>query len=391
MTIYPKTIMLLGSGELGKEVTIAAKRIGCKVIACDKYPEAPAMQVADIAEVFEMSNEETLLRIIRQYKPDLVVPEIEALAVDALAKLEAEGIKVVPTARATKITMNRDEIRNLASKKLGIKTARFAYASNLDELKKAADPLGWPVFIKPIMSSSGKGQSLVHKKADLEEAWDIAMEGARGSSPRVIIEELINFELEITLLTIVQQNGKTIFCEPIGHEQSNGDYQCSWQPANLNQEQLEEARRIAKSITNNLGGAGLFGVEFFICKDKVIFSELSPRPHDTGLVTLTSQNLNEFELHLRAILGIPIPEIRTISPAATRVLLADKSYKNAAFTGIEESMKEIDTNLLIFGKKTAKKGRRMGITLAKGKTTLEARQKADFAASCIQIIEDKKN
>lgn len=309
MSIYPKILMLLGSGELGKEVAIAGKRIGCKIIACDRYPNAPAMQVADIAETFDMADPIALQKVIRKYKPDLVIPEIEALAVDALKELEDEGIKIIPTARATELTMNRDKIRDLASKELNLPTADYAYASNKEELYKVVSKFNFPLLIKPVMSSSGKGQSLVSESKQLEKAWETAINDSRGVSKKVIIEEYIDFVVEITLLTIKQKEGPTKFCPPIGHEQKNGDYQCSWQPAELKPDQLDEAKAMAKKITDNLGGSGLFGVEFFITKDKVIFSELSPRPHDTGLVTVISQRLNEFELHLRAILGIHIPEI----------------------------------------------------------------------------------
>ena len=333
MTVFPKTVMLLGSGELGKEVVIAAQRLGCRVIACDRYADAPAMQVADLAEVFAMTDADALQAVVRRHQPDVVIPEIEALAVDALQALEDDGIQVIPTARATAVTMNRDRIRDLAADALNLRTARFAYATNLAELRAAADPLGWPVVVKPVMSSSGKGQSVVHSADGLEQAWQTAVSGARGSGERVIVEEFLNFNLEITLLTIRQANGTTLFCPPIGHEQSGGDYQCSWQPAALSAGQLEQAQAMAHTVTDNLGGVGLFGVEFFICGDEVVFSELSPRPHDTGLVTLASQNLSEFELHLRAVLGLPIPAIACEHPGASRVVLADRQLDSVAFQG----------------------------------------------------------
>ena len=387
MNTYPKKLMLLGSGELGKEVAIAAKRIGCYLIACDRYPNAPAMQVSDKSEVFNMNNAIELTKIIEKHSPDIIIPEIEALAVEALKGIEEKGMKVIPNARATEITMNRDLIRNLASSKLKINTAKFAYAENIDELKNAANDIGWPLIIKPVMSSSGKGQSLVKEPEELEKAWASAISGSRGKSNKVIIEEFIIFELEITLLTIRQKNGETLFCDPIGHEQVQGDYQCSWQPAIINKDRLKECQTIAKTITDELGGEGIFGVEFFISNEKVIFSELSPRPHDTGLVTIISQNLNEFELHLRAILNIPIPKIKQEGPSASRVILSNKEIKNIKYTGLEKALKEDQTKILIFGKKDGRKRRRMGVALAQGKDIEEAREKADAAAKCIQILD----
>ena len=392
MNLLPKTIMLLGSGELGKEVVIAAQRLGCKVIACDRYQNAPAMQVADESEVLDMKNETKLTEIIQKRKPDIIIPEIEALATDSLAKIEEQGITVIPNARATKITMNRDKIRNLAADELGIKTAKFLYASSEKELQNCTKTLQLPVIVKPIMSSSGKGQSLVKNQEELKSAWGLALKEARGESSQVIVEEFIDFDLEITLLTIRQENGSTLFCDPIGHEQSNGDYQCSWQPACLTTMQLEECQSMAERITNNLGGVGLFGVEFFIRQDEVIFSELSPRPHDTGLVTVISQNINEFELHLRAVLGLPIPTIKRYEAAASRVILANDSLENIAYIGVEEALKQENTQILIFGKPCAKKGRRMGVALATDKTTSKAQEKADQSAAKIQLInQSQKN
>ncbi len=382
--------MLLGSGELGKEVTIAAKRLGCKVIACDRYTNAPAMQVADISEVFDMTNGKLIEEVAYKYKPDLLVPEIEALAVDSLIGLEKEGFNVIPTARTTSITMNRDKIRNLASEKLDLKTAKFAYANNIQELTEESKKLGLPVLVKPVMSSSGKGQSLVKNENELSQAWEYAIKDARGKSNKVIVEELIVFDLEITLLTIRQKNGSTIFCDPIGHKQINGDYQCSWQPAQLNTSQLEKAKSMAKEITDELGGAGLFGVEFFICGEEVIFSELSPRPHDTGLVTLISQNLNEFELHIRSILGLPIPSIIRKEAAASRVILAKEAMSVVGYEGIENALVEENTELFLFGKTNSRKGRRMGVALALGKEIEVAQKKADFAASQVRIIKGEK-
>ena len=387
MNIHPKKLMLLGSGELGKEVAIAAKRFGCDVIACDRYENAPAMQVSDKYEVIDMKNGDELKKTILKHQPDLIVPEIEALNVDTLEELEKEGFNVIPTARATSITMNRDKVRDLASKTLNIKTAKYAYASNIKELKEKAKSIGFPLIVKPIMSSSGKGQSLVKNEEDLNKSWIKAMEGARGISQNIILEEFINFDLEITLLTIREKDGKTLFCPPIGHEQINGDYQCSWQPALLKKEQLIKAELIAKKVTDELGGVGLFGVEFFVCGEELIFSELSPRPHDTGLVTLMSQNLSEFELHVRAILGLPIPNIYTRGFGASRVILATTDISNFEYLGLEKALEKEDTEVLIFGKPKARKGRRMGVALAIDKDQITAQNKADSAAQSIRIIE----
>ncbi len=386
----PRTLMLLGSGELGKEVAIAAQRLGCRVIAVDRYPGAPAMQVADQAEVIAMTDPEALKAIVRRHRPDLVIPEIEALAVDALAEVEAEGITVIPTARATAMTMNRDRIRDLAAGKLGLRTARFAYAESAEELVAVAAPLGWPVVVKPVMSSSGKGQSVVRSEEGLAAAWQSALDGARGAGSRVIVEEFLPFELEITLLTVRPWSGPTLFCPPIGHLQERGDYQCSWQPAALGEAQLAAAQAMARAVTDELGGAGLFGVEFFLCgepgREEVVFSELSPRPHDTGLVTLMGQNLSEFELHLRAVLGLPIPAIRSSTAAASRVILADGALDAVAYTGVAEALAEPGTQVLLFGKPNARPNRRMGVALAIGADVAEARARADRAAGRISVV-----
>jgi len=388
---FPRTLLLLGSGELGKEVAIAAQRLGCRVIAVDRYAGAPAMQVADVAEVVAMTDPEALKAVVRRHQPDVVIPEIEALAVDALAELEAGGITVIPTARATAVTMNRDRIRDLAASELGLRTARFAYAASAEELAAAAEPLGWPVVVKPVMSSSGKGQSVVEGPEGITAAWDAAMAGARGSGERVIVEEFLRFEQEITLLTVKQWNGPTLFCPPIGHIQERGDYQCSWQPAHLEWEQLAAAQAMARQVTDNLGGAGIFGVEFFVCHaadggTEVVFSELSPRPHDTGLVTLAGQNLSEFELHLRAVLGQPIPEIRSTGPAASRVILAEQASEAVRFSGLEQALEEVDVQVLLFGKPDARPYRRMGVALASGSSLEEAQQRADQAAAAIRVL-----
>jgi phosphoribosylglycinamide formyltransferase 2 len=394
--VLPRTLLLLGSGELGKEVAIAAQRLGCRVIAVDRYAGAPAMQVADACEVIAMTDAEALKAVVRRHQPDLVIPEIEALAVDALAELEAEGITVIPTARATAVTMNRDRIRDLAATELGLRTARFAYATSAAELAAAAGPLGWPVVVKPVMSSSGKGQSVVHGPGDIAAAWEAALAGARGEGARVIVEEFLHFELEITLLTVKQWNGPTLFCPPIGHIQERGDYQCSWQPAAMPVQALAAAQAMARAVTDDLGGAGLFGVEFFLCRKpgssaeepgelEVVFSELSPRPHDTGLVTLMGQNLSEFELHLRAVLGLPIPAISSSGAAASRVILASEAGIDLRYEGLAEALATPDTQVLLFGKPDARPNRRLGVALARGASESEARSKADRAAACVRV------
>ncbi len=398
---FPRTVMLLGSGELGKEVAIAAQRLGCRVIAVDRYAGAPAMAVAQASEVIAMTDADALGEVVRRHRPDVVIPEIEALAVDALAGLEAEGITVIPTARATAVTMNRDRIRDLAATRLGLRTARFAYAESAAGLAEAAMPLGWPVVVKPVMSSSGKGQSVVRGPEEIDAAWAAAMAGARGAGERVIVEEFLRFSLEITLLTVRQWQGPTLFCPPIGHIQERGDYQCSWQPARLGADQLAAAQEMAKAVTDDLGGAGLFGVEFFLCgeagAEEVVFSELSPRPHDTGLVTLVGQNLSEFELHLRAVLGLPIPEIRSLGPAASRVILAGPEAVAApaaraqggsgapTFLGLQQALAVPDTQVLLFGKPDVRPWRRMGVALARGDDEAQARSRADGAAALIQV------
>ena len=385
----PCTLMLLGSGELGKEVAIAAQRLGCRVIAVDRYAGAPAMAVAHAVEVISMTDPEALKAVVRRHRPDLVIPEIEALAVDALVELEAEGVTVIPTARATAITMNRDRIRDLAAAELGLRTARYAYADSAASLAAVAAPLGWPVVVKPVMSSSGKGQSVVNGPDEVAPARAAAQAGARGSGSRVIVEEFLRFSLEITLLTVRQWDGPTLFCPPIGHLQERGDYQCSWQPAAMGAAQLQAAQAMARQVTDHLGGAGLFGVEFFLCgpqgSEEVVFSELSPRPHDTGLVTLIGQNLSEFELHVRAVLGLPIPAIRCLGPAASRVVLASESHDQVSYSGVADALVNPDTQLLLFGKPDARPNRRMGVALALGADEAEARRKADGAAACLRV------
>lgn len=381
----PQTIMLLGSGELGKEFVIAAQRLGNYTIAVDSYANAPAMQVADAAETISMLDGDALERVVKKYQPNFIVPEIEAIRTEKLVEFERQGITVIPTAAATNYTMNRDRIRELAAKELGIRTAKYAYATSLAELIAVSREIGFPCVIKPVMSSSGKGQSIASDDNKLETAWNYAIAGARGDTAKIIIEEFIDFELEITLLTIKQWQRPTIFCSPIGHRQERGDYQESWQPAQLSLEQLQQAEQIAVKITDALGGAGIFGVEFFVTQDEVIFSELSPRPHDTGMVTLISQNLNEFELHLRAILGLPIPQIEVYAPAASAVILATKHADKVFYGNIAEALSEPDTEIRLFGKPNSRPQRRMGIALAKAKTIEAARQKAIAAASKIVV------
>lgn len=377
--------MLLGSGELGKEFVIAAQRLGNTVIAVDRYANAPAMQVADIAETISMQDGDSLERLVKQHQPDYIVPEIEAIRTQKLLDLERQGFRVIPTAAATNYTMNRDRIRELAHTELGIRTARYGYANSLEELQRISAEIGFPNVVKPVMSSSGKGQSTVAKAEDVAKAWEYAISGARGDSQRVIVEEFIDFELEITLLTIRQWDGSTLFCPPIAHRQERGDYQESWQPAGLDAEKIAQAREIAKTITTALGGAGIFGVEFFITRDEAIFSELSPRPHDTGMVTLISQNLNEFELHLRAILGLPIPKIELLSPAASAVILSDRDSETVAYEGLEEALAEPDVEVRLFGKETTRPYRRMGVALAKADVAQQAREKATRAAAKVRL------
>ncbi|MBD2666324.1 phosphoribosylglycinamide formyltransferase 2 [Richelia sinica FACHB-800] len=382
----PQKLMLLGSGELGKEFVIAAQRLGNYVIAVDRYANAPAMQVADCAEVISMLSAEDLEAVVSKHQPDLIIPEIEAIRTEKLLEFEQRGITVIPTAAATNYTMNRDRIRELAHRELGVRTAKYGYAVTLGELIAVSAEIGFPNVVKPVMSSSGKGQSVVQNRGEVEQAWNYAIANSRGDSQKVIVEEFINFEIEITLLTIKQWDAPTIFCSPIGHRQERGDYQESWQPANISEDKILAAEEIAKKVTDALGGAGIFGVEFFITKDEVIFSELSPRPHDTGMVTLISQNLNEFELHLRAVLGLPIPHIEQLGPAASAVILASEKSDYIAFTGVAEALAEKDVDIRLFGKPAAHPYRRMGVALAKGDNVQAAREKATKAASKVKLV-----
>jgi len=382
----PQKLMLLGSGELGKEFVIAAKRLGNYVIAVDRYANAPAMQVADCSEVISMLSADDLEAVVSKHQPDFIIPEIEAIRTEKLLEFEQRGMTVIPTAAATNYTMNRDRIRELAHQELGIRTAKYGYATTLEELISISDEVGFPNVVKPVMSSSGKGQSVVKEKSEVEKAWNYAIANSRGDTQKVIVEEFINFEIEITLLTIKQWNAPTIFCSPIGHRQERGDYQESWQPAEISEDKILKAQEIAIKVTDALGGAGIFGVEFFLTKDEVIFSELSPRPHDTGLVTLISQNLNEFELHLRAVLGLPIPKIEQMGASASAVILAKDYSDSIAFAGVADALSEPNVEVRLFGKPDSRPFRRMGVALAKGKDIQEAREKATEAASKIKIV-----
>jgi phosphoribosylglycinamide formyltransferase 2 len=360
-----KKIVLLGSGELGKEVVIALQRLGQTVIAVDSYPNAPAMQVADGFEVINMLDGEQLDAIVAKHQPDLIVPEIEAIRTERFYDYEKQGIQVVPSAKAANFTMNRKAIRDLAAKDLGVKTANYQYASTLEDFTAAVHAIGIPCVVKPLMSSSGKGQSIIRSESEIEKAFHYGMEGSRGDVKEMIIEEFIAFDYEITLLTITQTNGETLFCAPIGHRQERGDYQESWQPMPMDPTHLKEAQEMAAKVTAALDGAGLWGVEFFITKDGAYFSELSPRPHDTGMVTLAgTQNFSEFELHARAILGLPIPAIHQMKKGASAVVLADRESEQApAFGGLQQVMAVDGADVRIFGKPTTRPYRRMAVAL----------------------------
>ena len=383
-----KKILLLGSGELGKEFVIAAKRAGQYVIACDRYDNAPAMQVADEREVFSMLDGDALEAVVRKHQPDIIVPEIEAIRTERLFQFEDEGIQVVPSARAVNYTMNRRAIRDLASKELGLRTAKYFYAKTFDEFKKAADEIGFPCVVKPLMSSSGHGQSYVHNDDELEQAFREAMEGSRGDVKEVIIEEFIDFESEFTLLTVTQKNAPTIFCPPIGHVQKGGDYRESWQPYAISDAALKQAQHMADEVTRALTGYGIWGVEFFLTRQgEVIFSELSPRPHDTGMVTLGhTTNLSEFELHFRAVMGLPIAGIHLEHAGASAVILSPVESNEPLNYHVDEALTEDRTRIRIFGKPEAHVGRRMGVVLCYGDVdtdTTVLRDKAKRLASTV--------
>jgi phosphoribosylglycinamide formyltransferase 2 len=370
-----KRVMLLGSGELGKEVVIELQRFGCEVIAVDRYPGAPAMHVAHRSHVINMLDGAALAALIEEERPHLIVPEIEAIATPTLLELESKGFTVIPTARAARLTMDREGIRRLAAETLGVKTSPYRFADSLAEYRDALGELGMPCVVKPVMSSSGKGQSVVRTQADIEHAWNYAQQGGRAGKGRVIVEGFIKFDYEITLLT-VRHGGKTTFCEPIGHLQIDGDYRESWQPQPMSAAALAESQRIAHAVTAELGGNGIFGVELFVAGDTVYFSEVSPRPHDTGLVTLISQDLSEFALHARAILGLPIPAIRQRGASASCAILVDGNSNNVRFENVDRALTEPDTALRLFGKPEVRGHRRMGVSLALGGTIDEARVKA---------------
>ena len=384
LSARPTRVLLLGSGELGKEVVIELQRLGVETIAADRYPNAPAMQVAHRAHVLDMLDGDGLKRLIEAESPDLVVPEIEAIATDALVDLEAAGRRIIPTARAARLTMNREGIRRLAAEQLGVATSPYRFAATEAEYLAAVEAVGTPCVVKPVMSSSGKGQSTVNTAADALGAWEYARAGARGGADTVIVEGFIDFDYEITLLT-VQHVGGLSFCAPIGHRQEGGDYQESWQPQPMSSVALAECQRIAGLVTGELGGHGLFGVEFFIKDDAVWFSEVSPRPHDTGMVTMISQDLSEFALHVRAILGLPVPAIRQVGPSASAVILAHGDSDRVAYGNLDAALGEPDTQLRLFGKPEVHGERRMGVALARRDSIDAAREAAKAVAAAVDV------
>ena len=386
--MYLATIMLLGSGELGREFTIAAKRLGCRVIACDRYDDAPAMQLADDREVFPMLDGAALRAAVEKHRPDFIVPEIEAIDTATLGDLEQEGWHIVPSAKAVQLTMNRDGIRDFAAQELGLTTSRYIFAETREQAIGAASTVGLPAVVKPVMSSSGKGQSVARSEEELGTAFDYAVANMRGDRPRVIVEEFIDFDYEITLLTVATKDG-VLFCPPIGHRQESGDYRESWQPAPMDDAVLRSAQEQSAKVVTALGGYGIFGVEFFVAGGRAIFSELSPRPHDTGMVTLIGQSPNEFELHLRAILGLPIPAIELSGPSASAVILADRESHDFAFSGVADGLatgqpgRPVD--LRLFAKPNTLKNRRMGVALARGNDVDNAVARAVAAAAKVKI------
>lgn len=387
---YQKKIMLLGSGELGKEVVIALQRLGQYVIAVDSYANAPAMQLAHAFEVINMLDGDALDKIIAKHKPDLIVPEIEAIRTERFYDYEKQGITVVPSAKAANFTMNRKAIRDLASKELGLRTANYLYATTLEGYRTAVSKIGIPCVVKPLMSSSGKGQSVIKTEADVDKAWNYAMDGSRGDYKEAIIEEFVKFDSEITLLTVTQKNGNTLFCPPIGHRQERGDYQESWQPCAISDKDLLEAQQMAEKVTKALTGYGIWGVEFFLTQKGVYFSELSPRPHDTGMVTLANtQNYNEFELHARAILGLPIPNIELIKNGASAVVLAGKESSTPSYKGVEAVLENTDTDIKIFNKPTTRPYRRMAVVLCNDSLNSDitrTKEKAILLAKQIEVV-----
>lgn len=384
MTPAGRKALLLGSGELGKEVAIELQRMGVEVVACDKYANAPAMQVAHRSHVFSMLDAVKLREVIEQERPDHIIPEIEAIATPELVELEKEGFKVTPTARAARLTMNREGIRRLAAEELGIATSPYRFASTREEFDRAVREIGIPCVVKPVMSSSGHGQSTIKSEADIDAAWREAQEGGRAGAGRVIVEGFVDFDYEITLLTVRSCSGTT-YCEPIGHHQVNGDYRESWQPQPMSASAIEQARTIAKKVTDALGGYGIFGVELFIKGDKVIFSEVSPRPHDTGMVTMISQDLSEFGLHARALLGLPVPSIRFYGPSASKAIVVEGNTDTVEFDNLEEVLAEDGVQMRIFGKPEVRGHRRMGVILATAPTVDEALAKAERAYAKLKV------
>ncbi len=378
-------VLFCGGGELGKEVVIELQRLGVEVIVADRYDNAPAMQVAHRSHTLSMLDGDALRAVIEQERPDFIVPEIEAIATDTLAELESEGFTVIPTARAARLTMNREGIRRLAAEELGISTSPYRFAANRDEFNQAIDAIGLPCLVKPIMSSSGKGQSTVKSAADIDPAWEYAQQGGRSGAGKVIVEGFVDFDYEITQLT-VRHAGATTFCDPVGHIQVDGDYRQSWQPQAMSERALQSAREIARQVTDALGGRGIFGVELFIKGDEVIFSEVSPRPHDTGMVTMISQDLSQFALHARAILGLPVPAIRQHGPSASNVLLVEGESSQVSFANVEQALLEPDTQLRLFGKPGVSGQRRMGVALAIADNVDAARDKAKRAADAIKVV-----
>lgn len=368
-------VMMLGSGELGKEVVIELQRLGVEVIAVDRYENAPAQQVAHRAYTISMLDGQALRALVEKEKPDFIVPEVEAIATDTLVELENEGYNVIPTAKATKLTMNREGIRRLAAEELGLKTSPYRFVDNFDTFKQAIAEIGIPCVVKPIMSSSGHGQSIIKSADQIKQAWQYAQEGGRAGNGRVIVEGFIQFDYEITQLTVRHIHG-TSFLAPIGHIQKNGDYQESWQPQVMSEAAQRKAQEVAEKITSALGGRGIFGVELFVCGDEIIFNEVSPRPHDTGMVTMVSQELSQFALHARAILGLPIPEIYQISPAASKAIVVEGKSDNVTFSNLDKVLEEIGTNIRLFGKGSLDGHRRMGVILARDENTEKAREKA---------------
>ena len=384
LTSVGRKALLLGSGELGKEVAIELQRLGVEVVACDKYPQAPAMQTAHRSYVFNMLDGETLRQVVTMEKPDHIIPEIEAIATGKLVELEATGFNVTPTARAAALTMNREGIRRLAAEELGLPTSPYRFAGTYEEFRAAIDAIGLPVVVKPVMSSSGHGQSTVRSVDDIDHAWNEAQHGGRAGEGRVIVEGFVDFDYEITLLTVRSVSG-TVFCEPIGHVQVDGDYRQSWQPQPMSTTALEEARRIARAVTDALGGFGIFGVELFVKGDKVIFSEVSPRPHDTGMVTMISQDQSEFALHARALLGLPVPGIRFYGPSASRAIVVEGDTTRIEMDHLEDVLSEPGVQIRIFGKPEVRGHRRMGVILASADTVDEARAKAERAYEALVV------